>query len=183
MSAKASDYQHFIGRAKTALLTPTGADILGPFYLPGSPVRFSLVEPFDAGPTLSISGRITDVLGVPLQGVVMDIWQADQKGVYDLVGSSHRGIVHTEADGVYQFETVLPGDYDISDLGAPQPHDFRCAHIHFILSRQGIKALTTQLYFPDDRYNATDHWFDAKRMLNFRADSNEATFGFVLERS
>ncbi len=73
----------------------------------------------------------------------------------------------------YSFSTVRPGDYQIAD----SPPDFRCAHIHVKLSADGFKPLTTQLYFADDPYDKTDHWFDAKRVI-----AADGRFDFVLEK-
>ncbi len=36
------------------------------------------------GDYLYMSGRILDVQGNPIAGAVMDIWEADQHGVYDM---------------------------------------------------------------------------------------------------
>ena len=36
------------------------------------------------GDYLYMSGRVLDVQGNPIAGAVMDVWEADQNGVYDL---------------------------------------------------------------------------------------------------
>jgi protocatechuate 3,4-dioxygenase beta subunit len=135
-----------------------------------------------------VSGVVKDTAGTPLEGV-LDIWQADEKGVYDNDGFKLRGkiIVDDTAvrhprlrselqvpSGAYSFQTIMPGDYQIAD----NPPDFRCAHIHVKVTAEGYKPLTTQLYFPDDQYNATDHWFDRRRVIQHPI----GTFDFVLEK-
>ena len=150
-------------------LTP--ADILGPFYRPGAPFRTDIIpshREINPNTRLVIRGR---VLGVDGQAVgdnaYIEFWQADPDGRYDAAGPDFRGIQPLGADGSYELHTVRPGDYDISDPGAPEPHDFRCAHIHVKVWIDGRDVLTTQLYFADDKYNATDHWFDERRVVNF----------------
>jgi protocatechuate 3,4-dioxygenase beta subunit len=159
---------------------PTGADIEGPFYKNGAPWRNVLSDK----PTLKLSGRVLNQKGEPISAT-LDFWQADEKGVYDNDGFNFRGKQTAFAGGFYELDTVRPGDYQIAD----NPPDFRCAHIHVKLTTDGYKPLTTQLYFADDKYDATDHWFDAKRVIQMsnetRQDGTEYSLGkfdFVLEK-
>ena len=48
-----------------------------------------------------------------MAGAVIDLWQADPSGSYDNGSDEmrYRGKVSTDADGVYVFETLLPGRY------------------------------------------------------------------------
>jgi len=155
-------------------LVPTGADILGPFYRPGSPFRTKLIDT----PTLFLSGTVKDTNGNTLDCYV-DFWQADENGQYDEEGPNFRGIQLVK-NGIYSLETVKPGYYDISDPNAPQPHDFRCSHIHAKIWIDGVDVLTTQLYFADSKYDDTDHWFNKERCVSF-VDSQHAIFDFVLK--
>lgn len=159
-----------------AAATPTGGDILGPFYRPGSPFRTRLVDK----PSLFLSGSVKDANGNPLD-VYVDFWQADESGKYDENGSNLRGIQAT-ANGAYTLETVKPGYYDISDPSAPQPHDFRCSHIHVKIWVGGVDVLTTQLYFADSEYDGTDHWFSKDRCIKF-TDGLHGVFDFVVNVS
>jgi protocatechuate 3,4-dioxygenase beta subunit len=77
-------------------------------------------------------------------------------------------------DSTYKFATFQPGDYQIAE----NPPDYRCSHIHVRITAPGFKTLTTQLYFPNDKYNATDHWFNKKMVVTPPA----AYFDFVLEK-
>jgi protocatechuate 3,4-dioxygenase beta subunit len=174
----ATEYQRFKGdrpaahAAKPGLLKPTPPDILGPFYKEGAPFIFG--GEMVADPTLHLSGRVMDTDGNPV-GATLDFWQANEKGEYDLDGYHFRGKVQAEPGGcVYELHTARPGDYKISDPG--QPEEFRCAHIHVIVTAEGYKPLTTQLYFPDDKFNSTDHWFSESRVIR------GGTFDFVLEK-
>jgi len=145
-------------------LAPTSSDIEGPFYKKDAPFRTDLVE----NPTLVVSGIVKDTEGNPVNAL-LDFWQADPQGVYDNDGFNLRGRQETQ-NGQYHLNTVHPGDYQIDE------HEFRCAHIHVKITAEGYKPLTTQLYFDNDPYNATDQWFDAKRIIR------NNTFNFILEK-
>jgi protocatechuate 3,4-dioxygenase beta subunit len=171
-----SEYQKYKG------LTPTGPDIIGPFYRKGAPFRSRL----DDRPGLILSGKVVDTGGQAMQNASLDFWQADANGDYDNDSTEfrYRGVVQTDWLGRWRLETVIPGDYKISEPG--QPDEYRCAHVHVILTAPGYKSLTTQLYFPDDPYNNSDHWFDSKRVVNLGIPTRmgrQGTFDFVLEPS
>jgi protocatechuate 3,4-dioxygenase beta subunit len=159
-------------------LPPTPSDILGPFYLAGATIKSDGFLTDKKQCNLVISGFACNQDGERINAV-LDIWQADANGVYDERGFKLRGkIVCWIATG-YRFETLVPGDYQIAD----NPPDFRCAHIHVIVTAEGYKPLTTQLYFAGMPYDNTDHWFDAKRCIQFAgADKTNGTFDFVLEK-
>lgn len=174
------EYQAFKRMGST--VRPTGGDIEGPFYKPGAPFRQRLCD----SPTLVLSGTVTDIGGNPLTGVVLDFWQADEKGVYDNDGFNFRGKVIADKGGItsasgnrYDLWTVRPGHYPISDT------EFRCAHIHVKVTMEGFKPLTTQLYFADDPYDDEDHWFDQDRCVQYHTTrtATEARFDFVLEKA
>jgi len=127
---------------------PTTADVEGPYYLAGAPSRTQIAGSAEPGERLLISGR---VLGpdcvTPLAGALIDVWQADKDGVYHGAEAEYRlrGQMLTDADGSYEFETVMPGQYALGS-------SFRPAHVHFMVSRPGHAPLTTQLYFQGDPF-------------------------------
>jgi hypothetical protein len=59
--------------------------------------------------------------------------------------------VYSDANGLYAFETILPGAY----LNGNQ---YRPKHIHFRVNKPGFPELITQLYFAGDPYIAADPW-------------------------
>jgi protocatechuate 3,4-dioxygenase beta subunit len=151
------------------ILTPTFADIEGPYYKAGAPFKTEL----DPKATLKIHGKVFNIYRKEIDAV-LDFWQADKDGNYDMVGFNYRGKVKTigESGGLYEINTIVPGDYQIS------PTEFRCAHIHVKVSSPGYKLLTTQLYFEDDKYNDTDEWYNPQNVIG-RIDG---VFNFVLEK-
>jgi protocatechuate 3,4-dioxygenase beta subunit len=179
--------------ATAAEFTP--ADILGPYWTPGSPARTDfLAEAALGDDAVHLSGTVRDRHGDPLAGVTVDVWQADPAGFYSggfpdqqgYVGPAlgFRGHQVTGADGRYALRTVRPGRYKISDTQE------RCAHLHFRLTAPaGTRAavtLVTQLYFPDDPVNAVDPWErknDPKLLMTRLVDSDQPeayAFDFVL---
>lgn len=182
-----TEYQRYVdapappaaGVPDSALTPP---DILGPFYRPGALfVRDIVPLRYDEEPRITLSGVVQYEDGSPANdNVYIEFWQADPDGKYDEAGQSYRGIQAVGADGSYRLVTVRPGDYDISGPDDPQPHDYRCSHIHVKVWVNGRDVLTTQLYFADDKYNETDHWFDPRRVIKF--DANDGKFDFVIRK-
>jgi catechol 1,2-dioxygenase len=138
--------------------------ILGPYHLPDSPVLDFPYElprrPDEPGDRLVFSGRVLDPDGEPLPGAMLDIWQADARGLYsgfapEVPDGNLRGKVIADDEGRYQVRTIVPAPYTIPHDGptgrmiaAAGWHPWRPAHIHLIVSADGHEALTTQLY-PD----------------------------------
>lgn len=132
----------------------TVEDILGPFYKAGAPERSDLAASLAVQNELVVEGRIMSCDCVtPLAGAVVDVWQADETGVYDSAGYVLRGKVTTDVDGRYEFRSVLPGRY----LNGAT---YRPRHIHYMVSHPSAQTLITQLYFQGDPYLATDPFGD-----------------------
>ena len=144
----------------------TPADSEGPFYKAGAPARASLIEPGAKAPIIVLTGVAYSANCKPLPGVVLDFWQADERGEYDNSGFRYRGVVRTDAQGRYRLETILPPPYQ----GRPR-------HIHVKVQHPGGRPLTTQLYFPGESRNA-DPALVVK--MGPRDGSLSAVFDFVL---
>src|SRR5579859_2735479 len=132
----------------TAELTLTPTQIEGPYYKCASPHRASLIEPGITGTRLLLTGRVLNERGVPIPDAVLDFWQSDDVGNYDMVGNILRGHVFTDQDGRYSLETIVPACYE--------PRQAR--HIH--VKVQGVsRPYTTQLYFSDDPDRVKDNYY------------------------
>ena len=132
---------------------PTSDDILGPFYLPGSPNTTVIALPGEPGDRLYISGTVlsNDCL-TPVPGAMVEVWQANDAGAYDTSPAFLlRGTMYTDASGYYAFESIIPGAY----LNGSQ---YRPKHIHYKVSAPGFPTLITQLYFECDPYIPADPW-------------------------
>jgi protocatechuate 3,4-dioxygenase beta subunit len=64
----------------------------GPFFSPRSPERSSLLDQQMAGTVIVISGRVLNTNCKPVANVLLDWWQADDKGEYDNKGYRLRAI-------------------------------------------------------------------------------------------
>jgi protocatechuate 3,4-dioxygenase beta subunit len=153
-------------------LTPT--QIEGPYYKLGSPHRASLIEPGIAGTPLLLTGRVLNERGTPIPGAVLDFWQSDDRGNYDMVGNLLRGHVFTDASGGYSLETIVPACYE--------PRQAR--HIH-VKVQAVSRPYTTQLYFSDDAERAKDDYYQRELEVQVEelADGRKrGVFDFIIRQ-
>lgn len=156
----------------------TASTVLGPFHMTESPRReFGDALYPDRADTL-IEGQVTDPAGEPVAGAVIDVWQADDEGFYDVARpepgarGTGRGLFTTGADGRFSFRTVLPDDYPVPTdgpagrmlLAAKRPY-YRPAHIHFLVRAAGYRTLTTHFFVEGSPNLGTDPVFAVKQSL------------------
>ena len=116
----------------------TQAQTEGPYYIPNSPEKHSLLEDGLTGTRLILVGYVLDQNCLPLANAWLDFWQADANGEYDNAGYRLRGHQFTDAQGRYYLETILPGLYSSRPI----------EHIHVKVRPEGGAEVTSQLYFP-----------------------------------
>jgi hydroxyquinol 1,2-dioxygenase len=165
----------------------TPATVLGPFHIEGSPEL-----PFGgdmseglAGTPLYVHGTVRDLAGEPVAGAVLDVWQADDEGVYEAqlgeVDEARLRAKYTaREDGSYCVRTIAPKGYTIpmdgpvGDLIArTEISHFRPAHIHFLLNVPGYEPLITHLFQEGADYLDSDVVFGTKQELVVRFDERE----------
>jgi hydroxyquinol 1,2-dioxygenase len=162
---------------------PSGASestVLGPFHIADAPeLPMGANICLDAkGEPMVVSGRILDTSGRPIEGAVIDVWQANDEGFYDVQQKgiqpdfNLRGIFRTGADGRYWFRAVKPKFYPIPDDGpvgqliaALGRHPYRPAHLHYMIKAGGYETLVTHIFDPDDPYIHSDAVFGVKESL------------------
>jgi catechol 1,2-dioxygenase len=162
---------------------PSGASestVLGPFHVDGAPERQmgDNICLDHKGEDMVVHGRILDTEGKPLASAVLDVWQANDEGFYDVQQKgiqpdfNLRGVFRTGADGRYWFRAVKPKFYPIPDdgpvgqlLGELGRHPYRPAHLHYIIKADGFETLTTHIFDPDDPYIESDAVFGVKESL------------------
>lgn len=158
----------------------TETTVLGPFFVENAPV-FAAGEDISAGlegQKLLVEGSVRALDGTPLAGAVVECWQTDGAGHYDVQGPkgldalAGRGRLHTDAEGRFWFRTVIPASYPIPDdgpvgamLGAQGRHAYRPAHVHFMVSHPGCETLVTHLFLAGDPYLDSDVVFGVKDSL------------------
>lgn len=148
--------------------------ILGPSYRAGSPelpLGADIAEGLYGDPLL-VSGHVRGPANEPLEGALLDVWQASGEGFYDVQGQGLRGRFRTDAEGAFHFRTIRPSAYPIPYDGpvgqmliATGRHAFQPAHIHFIVSAEGYDPVTTELYAEGDPYLDSDAVFGVRETL------------------
>jgi protocatechuate 3,4-dioxygenase beta subunit len=153
--------------ANTCDFRPTPKQPLGPFY----PVSFPSDSDIDltrlgnsaqraVGDVYIVEGVVTDDMCQPIQGAIVEIWQACHTGKYNHPSDTsdnqldpnfqYYGMMKTDAQGRYRFKTIKPGAYDASETWRRPPH------IHFKVGLRGYRQLVTQTYWEGEALNNKD---------------------------
>src|SRR3954471_2705104 len=157
----------------------TPATVLGPFHIEGSP-ELKYGDDMSQGlpgTPLYVHGVVQDLDGTPVPDAVLDIWQADNEGLYesqhaDVDEARLRGKYTTREDGTYCVRTVAPLGYTIPMDGPvggliaqTEISHFRPAHVHFLLNVPGYEPLITHLLQKGAEYLDSDVVFGTKAEL------------------
>ena len=171
--------------------TETSASMLGPFWRLNSPFTEnggSIVRSPTPGPVLFANCKVVDAKGAPVTDAVVDVWQSSTEGLYENQDPSQadmnlRGQFRTDKEGRFGFRSILPAGYPIPIDGpvgdfiraVKRPHNYRPAHIHFLIYKPGLKTLISQIYVNDDPLLETDVQFGVTKALigNYVRHENE----------
>ncbi len=143
------------------LLAPTSQHTIGPFF----PRTFfrdgdnhltrvaQEAEPTSRGEAILLRGRVLRAEAVPCLNQILEAWQADAAGRFNHPLDPERhladpdflgwGRAWTDAEGCYEFRTILPGGYaDAAGQRAP--------HINLSVMGAGLmRRAQTIVFFPD----------------------------------
>ena len=176
----------------------TESTVFGPFFVAGAPVAANgedIAKGAPGTPCL-MSGNVRSVDGTPLAGAVIDVWQADEDGFYDvqypeLQAARGRAQLRARDDGSFSFWSVLPTAYPIPVdgpvgelLAAAGRGPMRPAHVHFMVSAPGCETLITHVFVAGDEHLDSDAVFGVKASLIApfeRHDAGIAADGRTLE--
>lgn len=156
----------------------TEATVVGPFFVEGSPE-------IDNGDDLAfgapgqpcwVEGKVTDHEGRRLPGALVEVWEADEEGLYDVQRTdgrvSGRAHLYTDADGAFRFWGITPTPYPIPDDGpvgallkAVGRSPMRASHLHFLVSHPGCRTLVTHIFVAGDELLDRDSVFGVKDSL------------------
>lgn len=164
----------------------TERSALGPFHAEGSPLLEvgGDLKKNNAGEPMLVRGRVLDAAGRSVPRAQLDFWQAAINGKYwqqdpEQSPDNLRFRMVTGDDGAYAFTTVRPAPYTVPYDGpvgdllrAGGRHAWRPAHFHFIVSASGYRALTTEVFFSDDRYIDEDAVFGVRESLQVTPQSS-----------
>jgi len=146
----------------------TPRTIEGPLYVAGAPVEQGFARLDDGtdakGHTLIMHGTVYGADGQALPNAKVEVWHANTKGFYshfDPTGEQQpfnmRRTIITDAQGRYKFQSIVPVGYGCPPDGPTQAllnqlgrHGNRPAHIHFFVSAEGHRKLTTQINIDGD---------------------------------
>lgn len=118
----------------------------------------SMVSGSTDGEKIEIRGAVYDGAGAPVLDALVEVWQANEKGVYPNQVVSHlsesqcfNGWGRFAGDmetGEFRLKTIRPGKVQFDDTRFMNPH------ITFWIVARGINlALQTRMYFPEDDPN------------------------------
>lgn len=107
--------------------------------------------------------RVQDENCEPLEGALVDLWQACATGKYDHPSDPNTAEIDpnfqywaqvlTNSKGYARVRTIKPGAYPASAGWVRPPH------IHFKISAEGRKELITQMYFDGEALNSVDEYW------------------------
>ncbi len=158
----------------------TESTVLGPFHMTESPARVlgADIDLAGGGEPCVVSGRVLSRDGTPLPGAVLDVWQANAEGFYDVQQpdvqppGNGRGLFTADAEGRFWFRTCVPSPYPIPTDGpvgdllrATGREPYRPAHIHFIASAPGHVPVTTHIFVAGSDHLDSDAVFAVKESL------------------
>lgn len=168
--------------ARIGLTGGTPRTIEGPLYVAGAPESTGFARLDDGsedgkGEVLFMQGTVYGADGKPLAGAKVEVWHANLLGNYSFFDKSQshfnlRRTIVTDANGRYQFRSIVPNGYGCPPQGTTQRlldllarHGRRPAHIHFFASAPGHRKLTTQINIDGDEYLWDDFAFASREGL------------------
>ncbi len=159
----------------------TEATVFGPFHVQGAP-RFDLGADISDGlPGVPwfVRGQVRDIKGNPVPHAVLEVWQADDGGFYDVQKSEleageyqGRAVIQADSEGYYHFRTIVPECYPIPHDGpvgkmleALNRHPWRPAHLHFMILSDDHERLVTHVFREHGEYLESDAVFGVRSSL------------------
>ena len=120
-------------------------------------LNFSKNDISPIGHKIIVFGRISDQFSNPIEGALIEIWQANAAGKYLHHNDNNTAPIDpnfagcgrsiTSSKGYYEFITIQPGPYPYPNRGI----EWRPMHIHFsVFGKSFGQRLITQMYFEGD---------------------------------
>ena len=156
----------------------TEATVFGPFFVHDSPqIEQGGDMAFGAkGQPCWVEGTVTDTDGRPVAGAKIEVWEADEDGLYDVQydgqEAAARAHLYSDEDGRYQFWGLTPTPYPIPNdgpvgqmLDAVGRSPMRASHLHFMVIAPGKHTLVTHIFVNGCEYLTRDSVFGVKPSL------------------
>lgn len=165
----------------------TEATVFGPFFVEDSPaIELGGDMAFGApGEPCWVTGTVTSTDGKPLAGARIEVWEADEDGLYDVQrdagARAARAHLYTDAEGGYRFWGLTPTPYPIPDdgpvgkmLAAVGRSPLRASHLHFMVTHEACRTLVTHIFPEGDPIGWKDTVFGVKESLIKRFERQAA---------
>ena len=156
----------------------TEATVLGPFFVEDAPeVALGGDISFGAaGAPCWVQGSVSDTQGNRLPGAVLEVWECDEDGLYDVQyegeRTAARGRLRADAAGSFSFWALTPVPYPIPHdgpvgrlLDATGRSPMRAPHLHFLVSAPGCRTLITHIFVEGEELRRGDAVFGVKQSL------------------
>ena len=156
----------------------TEPTVFGPFFVRDAPVveYGGDVAQGAPGEPCWVEGVVRDTAGAPIPHAEIEVWEADEDGLYDVQyddgRTAGRGRLRAGSDGRYGFWSVKPAPYPIPHdgpvgelLAASRRSPMRPAHIHFMVTAPGFHTLVTHVFSASSAHLDDDAVFGVKRSL------------------
>ncbi len=158
----------------------TEATVFGPFHTADAPHVEHGADIARGAPGLPmfVHAVVRGPDGAAVAGAEVDVWQADDDGLYDVqrpeLGAARRAraVLRTDAHGAIRFRSIVPTAYPIpvdgpvgAMLAATGRHPWRPAHLHFMIRAAGWQPLTTHIFRDGDAYLDSDVVFGVRSSL------------------
>jgi len=167
---------------QAGLVGGTPRTIEGPLYVAGAPestgfARLDDGTEVDKAEPLFMQGTVYGADGKPLANAKVEVWHANTLGGYSFFDKTQstfnlRRTIFTDENGRYAFQSIMPNGYGCPPDGTTQAllnllgrHGNRPAHIHFFVSAEGHRKLTTQINIDGDKYLWDDFAFASREGL------------------
>ncbi len=180
----------------------TEATVFGPFHVDGAP-EYALgsdIANGAQGATCWVEGSVRGLNGEVVPGAVLDVWQSDAEGLYDvqhaeITHAQARGVLRADEAGRFHFRSIVAVPYQVPHDGpvgqmleATGRHPWRPAHLHFMIKAPGYETLITHVFRDQSEYLDSDVVFGVRQSLvcdwALQADgSYRMAFDFVLNPS
>ncbi len=162
---------------------PPGATeptLIGPFFLDDAPTVAIGADIANgaSGQKLYVSGRVLNTAGTPITDAIVNVWQSDDRGLYDVQDNFDpanmwgRGRIRCDDQGRYAFWSVMPTAYPapmdaaLGDLiRATTNRYWRPAHLHFAIQTQMAAPLVTHIFARGSQYIDEDVAFGVRPSL------------------
>ncbi|KQU38437.1 MULTISPECIES: dioxygenase [unclassified Rhodococcus (in: high G+C Gram-positive bacteria)] len=156
----------------------TEATVFGPFFVDGAPqIELGGDMAFGAvGEPCWVVGTVRGTDGSPIAGARLEVWEADEDGLYDVQygddRSAARAHLYSDDDGAFRFWGLTPTPYPIphdgpvgSMLAAVGRSPMRASHLHFMVTAEGYRRLVTHIFVDGDEIGWEDAVFGVKDSL------------------